>query len=633
MDSAAAIVTDLVELAHADGGWGYTPGQRPHLEPTCLALLALGHRPEAADVVAAARRARDAYRRPDGSYRLTGGREEFVWGTSLALVTLIDEAADPRLVEQSASFLLGVKGRTAQEDVDTDIAFDIDVKLVGWPWAEGTFSWVEPTSWACIALSKLGQAKHPRVEQGIRLLVDRAFDRGGANYGNKLVLSKETEPIPGPSATLLWAMQGRSGEPRLDAAMDYVRQHARQTLDLEHLAQAKIALALHGDSDLGWLDQRILDAHQKQAEQKWAQRMAVRLALALLALDDGGPLRIVPSAKPLLPEAGPIAKRVPLGERIKSGFKQFLARGVDSMRQPPSRSVVHVAKVADYDADIAGVVRQQYESLRELVPLAGKRVVLKPNLVEYHRDKVINTHPRVIAAVIELCRAEGAREVVVAEGPGHWRNVRYLVEESGLGEVLQKYDVPFVDLNHDEPVKLLNLGGLTGLPYLYLAKTVTTTEGAEVLISMPKLKTHHWAGATLSLKNLFGTLPGICYGWPKNELHWRGIAQSIVDIALTNTPHLAVIDGIVGMEGDGPLNGSARPVGAVLMSNDLVAADAAGSRLMGLDPAKIIHIALAASKRLGRIGPDGVEYVGSPIDQLAQTFEKPPRYEKITMPA
>ena len=85
------------------------------------------------------------------------------------------------------------------------------------------------------------------------------------------------------------------------------------------------------------------------------------------------------------------------------------------------------------------------------MPLAGKRVVLKPNLVEYHRDKVINTHPRVVAAVIELCRREGAAEVIVAEGPGHWRNVQFLVKESGLGAVLERHGVKFVDLNHDEP--------------------------------------------------------------------------------------------------------------------------------------------------------------------------------------
>src|SRR5262249_56087636 len=137
------------------------------------------------------------------------------------------------------------------------------------------------------------------------------------------------------------------------------------------------------------------------------------------------------------------------------------------------------------------------------------------------------------------------------------------------------------DLTQDEPVKRLNQGRTTGLEYLYLTRTIAT---AEVMISLPKLKTHHWAGATLSLKNLFGTLPGICYGWPKNELHWRGIPNSIVDIATSHTPHLAIVDGVVGMEGDGPLHGTAKHVGALVMGADLVAVDATCCRLMKIPP-------------------------------------------------
>ena len=162
----------------------------------------------------------------------------------------------------------------------------------------------------------------------------------------------------------------------------------------------------------------------------------------------------------------------------------------------------------------------------------------------------------------------------------------------------EKHGVPFVDLNHDEPVKMPNIGRLTGLEYLYLSRTVAT---ADVVISLPKLKTHHWAGATLSLKNLFGTLPGICYGWPKNELHWRGIDNSIVDIALTRTPDLAIVDGIIGMEGDGPLNGTPKPIGALVMGHDLVAVDATCCRLMMLDPRQIGYLVLGHMKKLGRI--------------------------------
>jgi uncharacterized protein (DUF362 family) len=334
-------------------------------------------------------------------------------------------------------------------------------------------------------------------------------------------------------------------------------------------------------------------------------------------------------AKPLLPEKAMPVYKPGIGQRVRDKFSSLLSRGISNMRQPVQRSVVHIARAESYDADLTAIVRKQFESFRDLVSIKGRRVVLKPNLVEYHRDKVINTHPQVIGAVIALCQEEGASEVIVAEGPGHWRNVEYLVAESGLGDVLKTYDVRFVDLNHDEPMKLANLGRLTGLEYLYIAKTIAR---AEVLISMPKLKTHHWAGCTLSLKNLFGVLPGTCYGWPKNELHWRGIAQSITDIALTCTPHLAVIDGIVGMEGDGPLNGTAKPAGVLVMGNDLVATDATCCRLMGLPAERIVHLMMGADKRLGRIKAEQIEQLGESIASAAQQFELPPRFEKITLP-
>jgi uncharacterized protein (DUF362 family) len=262
------------------------------------------------------------------------------------------------------------------------------------------------------------------------------------------------------------------------------------------------------------------------------------------------------------------------------------------------------------------------------VPLAGKRVVLKPNLVEYHRDKVINTHPHVVAAVIELCRAEGAGEIIVAEGPGHWRNVEYLVRASGLGDVLRHYQVPFVDLNHDEPVKRPNLGRLTGLEHLYLARTI---DSAEVFISLPKLKTHHWAGATLAMKNLFGTLPGICYGWPKNELHWRGIDNSIVDITLTRTPDLAIVDAIIGMEGDGPLNGTAKPMGMLIMGCDMVAVDASCCRLMKLNPEQVGYLVLGNRKRLGQLAEANIPQLGETLADRAQLFETVPHFYKLRM--
>ena len=314
---------------------------------------------------------------------------------------------------------------------------------------------------------------------------------------------------------------------------------------------------------------------------------------------------------------------------MKSRFGGWVVRGLGKLRPLPVTSAVHLARADGYDRPLDDILAAQFEHFRQHVPLAGRRVVLKPNLVEYHRDKVINTDPRVVDAVITLCKREGAAEVVVAEGPGHWRNVQFLVTESGLGAVLEKHCVRFVDVNHDEPVKRPNLGRLTGLDHLYLSRTVVE---ADVLISLPKLKTHHWAGATLSLKNLFGTLPGICYGWPKNELHWRGIPNSIVDIALTRTPDLAVVDGIVGMEGDGPLNGTAKPVGVLVMGADLVAVDATCCRLMGIPPERLPTLDLAARRRLGRLAERDIPQLGESIKSLATPFEWPPGIEGHLLP-
>ena len=136
---------------------------------------------------------------------------------------------------------------------------------------------------------------------------------------------------------------------------------------------------------------------------------------------------------------------------------------------------------------------------------------------------------------------------------------------------------------------------------------------------MPKLKTHHWVGATLSMKNLFGVLPGVYYGWPKNVLHYAGINESIVDITATVRPHLAIIDGIVGMEGDGPIMGTAKTVGAIVMGTNLPAVDATAARLMGIDPWRLAYLA-AASGRIGPIAERHIAQRGESIGSLARSF-------------
>ncbi len=640
MHAVSSLLEVLNQQAHPDGGWGYAPGQPAQLEATCFGLLALyleGEKYQETTAKALAFLAKCTG--DDGSYRLLNGRQEAVWPTALVLFTL-NQLADgkPANLQKTAAFLLDMRGRVPPT-VESGELHDIDMNITGWPWGEGNFSWVEPTAWACLALRQFGQGKHPRVQEGTRLLLDRAMDEGGINYGNRRILGKLTEPIPGPSALLLLALQPEDAEadihPRLGAAVEYLLRQV-DCGDLEHLCLMKLALdlyrALPGVAEtLPHIDEAILAAHENRGHISWLKPAPMRQALTALALNTERRNYFRVSAAQgegnSDPTGGFTPRRAPsVGQRFGTWFRGLAVKAAGSLRQLPMMSAVHIAKAADYKQDLAEILQKQFEHFRERVPLKGKRVVLKPNLVEYHRDKVINTNPAVVSAVIELCKREGAGEIIVAEGPGHWRNVEYLVQESGLGDVLKAHNVPFVDINHDEPVKMPNLGRLTGMEYLYLSRTVAS---AEVLISLPKLKTHHWAGATLSLKNLFGTLPGTCYGWPKNELHWRGIDNSIIDIALTRTPDLAIVDGIVGMEGDGPLNGTAKPFGALIMGHDLVAVDATCCRLMMLDPLKIAYLGLGAMKKLGRLSSAEIPQLGETIDSLAQPFETVPHLKEL----
>jgi uncharacterized protein (DUF362 family) len=255
----------------------------------------------------------------------------------------------------------------------------------------------------------------------------------------------------------------------------------------------------------------------------------------------------------------------------------------------------------------------------------GRSVVLKPNFVEFLDDHPINTQPALVVAAANALRKLGARSVVVAEGPGHRRDTEAVAEQAGLFEALDDAGLSFVDLNEAPVVRVPLRSRYTGLPELWVPRLL---HDADLVVSMPKLKTHHWVAATLSLKNCFGCMPGRVYGWPKDVFHVRGIPESILDIAATVRPGLTIVDGIVGMEGDGPIMGDPVRSGVVLVSRDLVAADVTGARLMGMDPEKVGYL-MEAGRFLGQSRSELIEQRGEDPARLALHFRPAPRFENI----
>jgi uncharacterized protein (DUF362 family) len=148
---------------------------------------------------------------------------------------------------------------------------------------------------------------------------------------------------------------------------------------------------------------------------------------------------------------------------------------------------------------------------------------------------------------------------------------------------------------------------------------------SDFIVSMPKVKTHHWAGVTLSLKNMFGIVPGMKYGWPKNLLHWNGIHESILDICATVPIHFVIADGVTAMEGNGPLQGGARQLDKIVLANDPVAADATCARLMGFEPGRVRHIA-TAGHFLGNLEETRIAMLGESVSAPARPFSVLPDF-------
>src|ERR1700694_1594330 len=289
-----------------------------------------------------------------------------------------------------------------------------------------------------------------------------------------------------------------------------------------------------------------------------------------------------------------------------------------SYRRP--RSAVAVLDAAEYSERIEALLLDGLRLFR--LQLLGRSILLKPNLVE-DLPGPVNTNSALIGAAARCFLRLGAARVVIGEGPGHQRDTELVVQAAGLKPHLAERQIEVVDLNRDELRKVKLKANYSGLGELWLPRAVLESD---FVVSMPKVKTHHWAGVTLSLKNMFGIVPGMKYGWPKNLLHWSGIHESILDICATVPIQFLIADGITAMEGNGPLQGSPRQLGKIVLADDSVAADATCARLMGFEPARIKHIA-EASRFLGNQELKRIRQLGDRPSAAARPFAVLPDFQ------
>jgi len=237
--------------------------------------------------------------------------------------------------------------------------------------------------------------------------------------------------------------------------------------------------------------------------------------------------------------------------------------------------------------------------------LKGKKILIKPNAARLASPgEGVTTHPGVVAATIDHLREQGADDIVIGESCIFGVDSREAFRVTGMQEVSEKKGVPLIDLDRGDPAEIT-------IPEGRLVKKIKVPallKEMDFVISIPVMKTHMHTGVTLSIKNMKGLL------WRKEKARFHHLGEDkhrahdvkTLDVAISEMasvlfPHLAIIDGTVGMEGMGPAYGRAKKMGVVIVGENALSADAVATRLMGLAPETVPHLGLSAEKGLGEI--------------------------------
>ena len=244
--------------------------------------------------------------------------------------------------------------------------------------------------------------------------------------------------------------------------------------------------------------------------------------------------------------------------------------------------------------------------------LAGyDEVLIKVNFITTKTwDTGATTDPIVVEAIIKKLEALPVK-VYVVESDATITNADKACEVTGMKDMFSRNGVEWLNLRHVKDKITV------AVPEGEVLKSITVprlvTESA--VISAAKLKTHLDTGVTLGMKNMFGLLPNKF----KGKYHMKGISKVVVDINTVLRPALTVIDGFVGMEGQGPIDGTPVQMKLIIAGTDLVATDATACRVIGINPYEIAHIRKAYEKGIGK---SEAKILGEKIENVQRQFKQ-----------
>lgn len=304
------------------------------------------------------------------------------------------------------------------------------------------------------------------------------------------------------------------------------------------------------------------------------------------------------------------------------------------------KSIVSIVKAKEYTKqEIAKALDRLLEyhgGLEKIIPPHTKKVLIKPNLMNgLTWETGVTVNLDLLGSLIIKVQQLGF-EVVVGEGAGWGVTGSQALEQCGAKALLESLNLPLYDFKRGEldSTKEVTLE----VPDPLAIKSVTIDKVAaecDFRISLAKLKTHCETIVSLSLKNMKGL---ITRDKQRLAFHLLDVNKCIVDQNKVYKPQLSIVEGLIGLQGIGPLDpGKPIDLGILIAGEDPVAVDSTCCRIMGLDPEQVRHIKIAAENGLGRIKPEQIEIAGESLEDVTpDKFEKPPAtiegispYEKI----
>jgi uncharacterized protein (DUF362 family)/Pyruvate/2-oxoacid:ferredoxin oxidoreductase delta subunit len=295
------------------------------------------------------------------------------------------------------------------------------------------------------------------------------------------------------------------------------------------------------------------------------------------------------------------------------------------------KTIVAIQKILNDDIKTAVFNALELINAKKLMTKEGMNIVLKPNLLMGKPpERAVNTHPEIVRSVIHWVKQFNPTKIFVCDSSGGQKPgvTETAMRESGIDVVCKEEGVECIPFEKTER-EIYTVGNPLEIQQFSSSHLL---KEADLIINLPKVKTHGQCKLTCCIKNMFGTV--LLSNKPKTHAQAATLdrfTSALVDIYSVSNPQLTIVDGYYGMEGQGPSSGDPVKLDLILAGYDGIALDRTVCDIIGFDSSEVLYLAKAEQQGLGTADLSQIEYKGESVENVKKKFN-PPKIRPVSMP-